>query len=194
VITARCFSQLLIISDVTSVGATQVKPGASFTQPEEAAESEIYSGGGFSNVFSLPSYQASAVKTYFAQHKPPYGPDRYNTSMQSRGIPDISANGVNYVIAIDGTFNYVYGTSASTPVVGSILTLINAARLDLGKSPIGFINPTLYANPGMFNDITSGGNQGCGTPGFTAVTGWDPVTGLGTPNFPKMLAVFLALP
>jgi len=114
--------------------------------------------------------------------------------MQSRGIPDISANGVNYVIAIDGTFNYVYGTSASTPVVGSILTLINAARLDLGKGPIGFINPTLYANPGMFNDITSGGNQGCGTPGFTAVTGWDPVTGLGTPNFPKMLAVFLALP
>jgi len=72
--------------------------------------------------------------------------------------------------------------------------LINAARLDLGKSPIGFINPTLYTNPGMFNDITSGGNQGCGTPGFTAVTGWDPVTGLGTPNFPKMLAVFLALP
>jgi len=33
-----------------------------------------------------------------------------------------------------------------------------------------------------------------GTPGFTAVKGWDPVTGLGTPNFPKMLATFLLLP
>ncbi len=179
---------------MTSVGATEVKKGASVTQPEKAAESIIYSGGGFSNVFSLPSYQYSAVKTYFAEHKPLYGPDRYNTSMQSRGIPDVSANGVAYVIAIDGNFSYVYGTSASTPTFGSILTLINAARLDFGKSPIGFINPVLYANPGMFNDITEGGNQGCGTPGFSAVSGWDPVTGLGTPNFPKMLRVWLGLP
>ncbi|CZR58166.1 probable tripeptidyl-peptidase 1 precursor [Phialocephala subalpina] len=179
---------------VTSVGATQVKPGASVTQPEEAAESVIYSGGGFSNVFSLPSYQKSAVSTYFAQHKPSYGPDRYNTSQQSRGIPDVSANGVNYVIAIDGNFSYVYGTSASSPTFGSVLTLVNAARLDVGKKSIGFINPVIYQNPGMFNDITSGGNQGCGTPGFTAVSGWDPVTGLGTPNFPKMLKVWLGLP
>jgi tripeptidyl-peptidase-1 len=75
------------------------------------------------------------------------------------------------VIAIDGTFSYVYGTSASSPTFGSVLTLVNAARLDVGKGPIGFINPVIYANPGMFNDITEGGNQGCGTPGFEAVTG-----------------------
>lgn len=179
---------------ITSVGATQVKPGATVTQPEEAAESVIYSGGGFSNVFPLPSYQKSAVASYFAKHNPPYGSDRYNNSMKTRGFPDVSANGVNYVIAIDGEFEYVYGTSASSPTFGSVLTLINAARLDVGKSSLGFMNPALYANPGMMNDITSGGNQGCGTPGFTAVSGWDPVTGLGTPNFPKMLAYFLALP
>jgi hypothetical protein len=35
----------------------------------------------------------------------------------------------------------------------------------------------LYAHPEILNDITAGGNQGCGTPGFTAVEGWDPVTG-----------------
>lgn len=180
--------------DITSVGATQVKPGASVTQPEEAAESVIYSGGGFSNVFGLPSYQASAVKTYFADYKPPYGPDRYNTSETSRGLPDVSANGVNYVIAVNGNFSFVYGTSCSSPAFGSIMTLINAARLDVGKSPVGFINPTIYAYPELLNDITSGGNQGCGTPGFTAVPGWDPVTGLGTPNFPKMLAKWLLLP
>jgi tripeptidyl-peptidase-1 len=179
---------------ITSVGATQVKPGASVTQPEEAAESVIYSGGGFSNVFSLPSYQASAVKTYFAQHKPPYTAAQYNTSETSRGFPDVSANGVNYVIAIDGEFEYVYGTSASSPTFGSIVTLINAARLDVGKSSIGFMNPSLYANPSILNDITSGGNQGCGTPGYMAVKGWDPVTGLGTPNFPKMVAYYLSLP
>jgi tripeptidyl-peptidase-1 len=179
---------------ITSVGATQVKPGASVTQPEEAAESVIYSGGGFSNVFGMPSYQKQALKTYFAEHKPPYGPDRYNTSETSRGLPDVSANGVNYVIAIDGNFSYVYGTSASSPTFGSVLTLVNAARLDVGKSPIGFINPVLYANPYVLNDITAGGNQGCGTPGFKAVRGWDPVTGLGTPNFLAMVALWLFLP
>ena len=157
---------------ITSVGATQVKPGASVTQPEEAAESVIYSGGGFSNVFSLPAYQAAAVKTYFAEHLPPYGPDRYNTSQHSRGLPDVAANGVNYVIAVDGSFSYVYGTSASSPTFGSVMTLVNAARLDVGKGPVGFINPVLYANPGILNDITQGGNQGCGTPGFQAVPGW----------------------
>lgn len=180
--------------DVTSVGATQVKPGASVTQPEEAAESVIYSGGGFSNVFSMPSYQTAAVKNYFANHKPTYGADRYNTSETSRGFPDVSANGVNYVFACDLSFSYVYGTSASSPTFGSILTLVNAARMDMGKSSIGFINPVLYAHPNILNDITSGGNQGCGTSGFTAVPGWDPVTGLGTPNFPKMLLIWLALP
>ncbi|KAG9913636.1 hypothetical protein KCV05_g13636, partial [Aureobasidium melanogenum] len=62
------------------------------------------------------------------------------------------------------------------------------------KSSIGFINPTLYAHPEVLNDITQGGNQGCGTPGFSASKGWDPVTGLGTPNSQKMLALFMSLP
>lgn len=187
-------SNHLTTLDITSVGATQVKPGASVTAPEKAAESVIYSGGGFSNVFALPSYQASAVGTYFAKHKPAYGSDRYNTSQHSRGFPDVSANGVNYVIAIDGNFSYVYGTSASAPTFGAIMTLVNSARLSVGKGPVGFINPVIYKNAWMFNDITEGGNQGCGTPGFQAVKGWDPVTGLGTPNFPRMLAIWLGLP
>lgn len=179
---------------VTAVGATQIKPGASVTTPEEACETVIFSGGGFSNVFPLPSYQSATVQGFFANHPPPYTAAQYNNSQQTRGYPDISANGANYVVAIDGTFSLVYGTSASSPVVGSILTLVNEARLTIGKSSIGFINPTLYANPGILNDITSGGNQGCGTPGFTATTGWDPVTGLGTPNFPKLVAKFVSLP
>lgn len=179
---------------VTAVGATQILPGAPVTAPEEACEIVIFSGGGFSNVFPLPDYQASAVKGFFADSPPPYGADRFNNSQATRGYPDISANGANYVVAVDGAFSLVYGTSASTPVVGSILTLINEARFAIGKSSVGFINPTLYANPGALNDITSGGNQGCGTAGFTAVAGWDPVTGLGTPNFPKLLELYLTLP
>lgn len=66
--------------------------------------------------------------------------------------------------------------------------------MNAGKGPIGFVNPTLYANPDMFNDITSGGNQGCGTSGFEAVVGWDPVTGLGTPKYERMRDVFMSLP
>lgn len=60
--------------------------------------------------------------------------------------------------------------------------------------PVGFINPVLYEHPEVFNDITSGHNPGCGTYGFEAVEGWDPVTGLGTPNYPKLLELFLSLP
>jgi tripeptidyl-peptidase-1 len=82
---------------VTSVGATQVAPNRTVTQPEQAAESVIYSGGGFSNVFPLPKYQEKAVKSYFKNYNPPYGADRYNNSQMTRGFPDISANGVNYV-------------------------------------------------------------------------------------------------
>lgn len=179
---------------ITSVGATQIKPGASVTQPEEACETVIFSGGGFSNVFPMPAYQKSAVQSYFAKYNPPYGADRYNNSRMTRGFPDVSANGANYVVAVDGKFSLVFGTSASCPVFGSIITIINEARADIGKGSVGFLNPTLYAHPYVFNDITSGGNQGCGTPGFQAVPGWDPVTGLGTPNTLKLLQLFVLMP
>lgn len=141
----------------------------------------------------MPSYQSSAVKTYYAKHNPPYGADKYNNSQTVRGYPDISANGANYVVAVDGRFALVFGTSASSPTLGSILTLINQERLNAGKSVVGFINPVAYAHPEVFNDITSGNNPGCGTDGFQAVDQWDPVTGLGTPNFPKMLKLWLNL-
>jgi tripeptidyl-peptidase-1 len=58
-----------------------------------------------------------------------------------------------------------------------------------GKSPLGFLNPWLYSTAASaLNDITSGSNPGCNTNGFPAKAGWDPVTGLGTPNFTKLKA------
>jgi tripeptidyl-peptidase-1 len=179
---------------VTSVGATQVNPNSTVYDPESACEQVIYSGGGFSNVFPLPCYQQAAINSFFALHTPSYSSIQYNNSGTTRGFPDISANGANYVVAVNGTFVLVYGTSASSPVVGSIITLINDARLAAGKRPVGFLNPVLYANTNALNDITSGSNPGCGTQGFSAVTGWDPVTGLGTPNFQKLMDVYLSLP
>ncbi|KII91521.1 hypothetical protein PLICRDRAFT_105438 [Plicaturopsis crispa FD-325 SS-3] len=181
---------------VTSVGATQVNPNSSIFEPESACEQVIYSGGGFSNYFARPSYQEKAVSSFLKNHPPPYSHDLYNATGNSRAYPDLAANGANYVVSVAGNFSLVYGTSASAPVVGAILTMVNDARITIGKKPIGFINPTIYSDSfaSAFNDITSGGNQGCGTAGFTATEGWDPVTGLGTPNFPKLLAKWLLLP
>lgn len=85
---------------VISVGATQVKPNFTITadlpsgvQPEEACETVIYSGGGFSDVFPIPEYQNEAVQEWFTDYPPPYGADRFNNSRKVRGFPDISANG-----------------------------------------------------------------------------------------------------
>lgn len=180
---------------VTSVGATQVKPNTAVTttNPEQACQTVIYSGGGFSNQFAIPSYQSSAVAAYFKSYKPTYTATIYNNSQTVRAYPDVAAIGANYVVGVDDGLSLVYGTSASAPVFGAIISLINQQRIAAGKAVVGFINPTLYANPTAFTDIISGGNQGCGTPGFTAVAGWDPVTGLGTPIYSKLLKVFMAL-
>lgn len=67
------------------------------------------------------------------------------------------------------------GTSASAPAFASILTRINEERIAAGKGTVGFVNPTLYANPTVLHDITTGSNPGCNTNGFSAASGWDPV-------------------
>lgn len=96
---------------VTSVGATQILNGSTVRTPESACERVIFSGGGFSNVFAMPSYQEKAVGTYFAEHAPPYGAERFNNSKVVRGFPDVSANGANYVTAVNGRFSLSFGTS-----------------------------------------------------------------------------------
>ena len=69
-----------------------------------------------------------------------------------------------------------------------IIALLNDRLIAAGKSPLGFLNPFLYSTgASAFNDITSGTNPGCNTDGFPATTGWDPITGLGTPDFVKLL-------
>ena len=142
----------------------------------------------------MPSYQEGAVTNYLSNYPPPYGSDRYNNTGKSRAYPDIAALGRDIATVFLNQSLGVGGTSASTPIVASIVTLLNELRLEAGKRPIGFLNPTLYANPDAFNDVTIGRNPGCGTDGFQAAPGWDPVTGLGTPDFEKLRNIFLALP
>ncbi|KAF2807064.1 subtilisin-like protein [Mytilinidion resinicola] len=194
---------------VTAVGATMVDPSikdlASVLknggQPEIAINhtvttadgsivSDVKSGGGFSDVFPIPDYQKEAVGNYLKNHKPSYSAAQYNNSGHARAIPDLSLNGAKYLTVLGGGLTTSDGTSAATPVLASMITLVNEARLSKGKKSLGFLNPAIYKNFDKFGkDVTEGANPGCGTEGFEAVEGWDPVTGLGTVDFEKMLKV-----
>ncbi|KZV69230.1 family S53 protease-like protein [Peniophora sp. CONT] len=156
---------------MTSVGATS-------GYPEVAAD---FSSGGFSNLFSTPDYQADAVAAYLETLGSEYS-GKYNAS--GRAFPDIAAAGVNCEIVYQGQTGLVDGTSCSSPIFAATIALLNDELVAAGKSPLGFLNPWLYSTAASaFTDITSGSNPGCGTDGFPAVSGWDPVTGLGTPNY-----------
>jgi len=161
---------------VTTVGGTQ---GIS---PETAMQE---SSGGFSAYFSRPWYQEYAVQTYLKA----WG-SKYASYFESggRGFPDLSGQGSRLTLYDGGSFNIAYGTSCAAPVVASLVALLNDYRLRNGGETLGFLNPLLYSAEARvgFNDITVGNNPGCGTDGFKATKGWDPISGLGTINFGKM--------
>ncbi|KAI8980197.1 subtilisin-like protein [Trametes punicea] len=178
---------------VTAVGGTQIVPGNSVQDPE-TSPFQFASGGGFSNVFPRPHFQNRHVENYLQQLGDRVDPSLFNRT--GRAIPDVAANGGPTTVVIDGNYTTVGGTAVSVAIFAAMVTAINDARLVFGKSPVGWINPAIYSLwfEGVFNDVTNGTNPGCGTDGFPALPGWDPVTGLGTPNFPKLLERFLLLP
>ena len=139
-----------------------------------------------SNVFARPSYQSTAVATYLTALGTTNS-GKFNTS--GRAFPDVSAQGQNVQIVQDKVTESVAGTSCSSPIFASVVSLLNDRLIAAGKAPLGFLNPFLYSAAGAaaLNDVTTGDNPGCGTNGFPAKAGWDPVTGLGTPNFAKLL-------
>lgn len=116
-----------------------------------------------------------------------------------RGYPDITMAGINYVIYNGGKQILVSGTSASSPALAGLISNINAGRIALGKGSIGWLNPALYQGGSLFlNDIISGdikcaSDGTCCDEGFYALPGWDPTSGMGSPNFKKMYAYFLPL-
>lgn len=89
-----------------------------------------------------------------------------------RAYPDVAALASNITSLQGNEIWFVSGTSASAPIFASVLNRINEERIAAGKTPVGFVNPALYANPGMFNDITAGNSTGCHDGGFAAVEGW----------------------
>jgi len=166
---------------VTAVGGTDFNVKS--TIGEEKAWSS--GGGGFSDTFAIPSYQADAVAHYKSTATLPPA-NLFNDT--GRGYPDVAAlggQGNPYCIASRGLFEGVAGTSASSPVVGGVFARLNGLRLAAGKPPMGFLNPFIYKNPTGFQDVTKGQNDEGNKKnhGFAAAPGWDPATGMGTPDF-----------
>jgi subtilase family serine protease len=178
---------------VTGVGATSLTAAQpTGTYESETAWNDEYgsSGGGYSTLFKRPAFQNGFVASAY------------------RGVPDVAYSGdVNNGLLVAwsggdptqvGTFYLFGGTSAGSPQWAAITAL--ADQKD--GHPVGYINDELYSLArssqynSVFHDITSGNNtvslaDSNGNPvniaGFAAVKGWDPVTGLGTPNVAHLL-------
>ncbi|MHB2017875.1 MAG: S53 family peptidase [Candidatus Xenobia bacterium] len=154
------------------VGGTELQENSDGSRGSETAWDG--SGGGVSNLFAKPDFQANAGVPAPAQ---PGG---------GRGIPDVSANAspsTGYDVIWDGQEQPIGGTSAAAPLYAGL-----AALLAQGAGhPLPYLNPFFYQHPEAFNDITSGSNGA-----FNAGPGWDPVTGLGSPDGTKLLAALQA--
>jgi len=140
-------------------------------------------GGGVSNLFTLPSYQASA--------KVPKAPN----GSAGRGVPDVSGNAdpdTGYRIFLAGTQQVIGGTSAVAPLIAGLIALINQSLAQkTAGTTAGFLNPLLYGSAAAaFRDITVGNNDIYGKLKglYAAGPGWDACSGLGVPDGTKLLA------
>ncbi|KAK0641907.1 peptidase S8/S53 domain-containing protein, partial [Cercophora newfieldiana] len=166
---------------VTAVGAV-----SNVAPPLSGAD---FSSGGFSNYFPRPVWQHAAVQPYVDSMVRTNDTERLPLfNRTGRAMPDISAIGSAFQIFQNGNLGQVLGTSASTPVVAAMVSLVNDARLRKGKPSLGWLNPILYSERvrKVLRDVTWGRSYGCYFPDGTQSLGWragkgyDCVTGLGT--------------
>jgi len=125
------------------------------------------SGGGISDVFSVPAYQSGAGVPSSANPNGRVG----------RGVPDVAGNAdpaSGYVIRANGNSMVVGGTSAVSPLWAAYIALINEWMGD----NLGLFNFRLYNNfSGSLRDVTIGSNGA-----YSANNGWDACTGFGSPS------------
>jgi kumamolisin len=137
----------------------------------ELSANEGATGGGVSELFALPGFQQSA--------NVPKAPNGF----VGRGVPDVAGNAdpeTGYSVIVDGQQAVIGGTSAVAPLWAGLLARINQS---LGSN-VGYVSPLLYstAEQATFHDITSGNNGN-----YSAGSGWDACTGLGTPDGAALL-------
>jgi kumamolisin len=177
-VAASCTSPYMV-----SAGGTSVYLNGSNQITSEVAWAG--SGGGISASVPLPSWQIGLTATTITATGTGTA-----TAIGFRGIPDISAPAdpnTGYQYFINGVLQTVGGTSAAAPLLAGIWARLNA---QLGFR-IPFNMTTWYANSTLlFNDIVSGNNRDGYTTGYTTTTGWDAVTGLGTPKADQIYKYF----
>jgi kumamolisin len=135
-------------------------------------------GGGISDVFAVPAYQASAG----------IPPSVNPGGRVGRGVPDVCGDAdpdTGYTIRVDGQTMSIGGTSAVAPLWAGLVAVLNEA---LGHS-VGFLQPFLYsaAAAGTLHDIVAGSNGS-----YNAGPGWDACTGLGSPDGSALLKALQA--
>jgi kumamolisin len=144
----------------------------------ELASNEGAGGGGVSDVFPLPSYQANAGV-----------PASASGGGTGRGVPDVAGNAdpvTGYLVVVDGRQQPIGGTSAVAPLWAGLIARLAQAT---GKK-FGLLQPMLYAGAAVgvaapgFNDIVEGNNGA-----YKAGPGWDACTGLGSPNGAALLTL-----
>ncbi|MGI8772813.1 MAG: S53 family peptidase [Acidobacteriaceae bacterium] len=161
---------------VLACGGTDLTVSGAKRQSEtvwnDMAQGGGATGGGVSGFFARPTWQ-SGVNV-----PAPAG------GAGGRGTPDVAGDAApasGYQILVDGQSETVGGTSAVAPLWAALIALSNQKA---GK-PAGFINPALYAaGESGFFDVTKGSNGS-----FSAGTGWDPCTGLGSPDGAKIVGI-----
>src|SRR5271155_1572843 len=162
---------------IVSVGGTDlVTASAGGAWKSETAW--VDSGGGISpDGIAIPSWQQLAGVINST--------NKGSTTL--RNGPDVSANAnFTFYVCADQTTctaNDYGGTSFAAPMWAGYVALVNQQLVANGQPLIGFLNPTIYAQNvtssygADFHDIT-GGTSGS----YSAVTGYDLVTGWGSPN------------
>jgi subtilase family serine protease len=180
----------LCTDPVTGVGVDSADPpGTCQANPGVREIGWIDSGGGFSHVFARPSYQDT-----LPAGSTPIG--------AMRGVPDVAfqASARTGTLVYDtgasaGGWFIVGGTSCSSPQFAGLVAIAD----QIAKHGLGQINPTLYqlaSGPNYstyFYDVTTGNNHANpSVPGYQATVGWDPLTGLGTPNAATLVPALAA--
>jgi subtilase family serine protease len=164
---------------VVAVGGTDLTTnGAGGTWESETAWADS-SGGPADNGFAIPSWQAGIANS------------SNGASSTIRDLPDVAAEAnFDNILCDDGTCtdNETGGTSYAAPRWAGYLALVNQQAVTNTGKTLGFINPAIYAigkstsYDSDFHDITSGNNNNGKGKSFNAVTGYDLVTGWGSPN------------
>jgi len=157
---------------VLACGGTQIDNGIDvvWNDGTSLADGGWATGGGISEVFAVPSYQTAANKIVSLDDGKP-----------GRGVPDIAMSATNYFTRVDRQEGASGGTSAVAPLMAGLVALLNQAK----QKSVGFLNPFLYSSvaKGVVHDVTSGTNAITNTvKGYNAGPGWDPCSGLGTPD------------